>query len=79
VERLIGTLRRELLDQVIVLNERHLMRLLKQFLSYYHTARTHQALDHNAPYPRAVEPPEQGRVVATPYLGGLHHRYGRAA
>jgi transposase InsO family protein len=79
VERLIGTLRRELLDQVIVLNERHLLRLLREYLGYYHTARTHQSLEDNAPYPRAVEPPERGRVVSVPYLGGLHHCYKRVA
>ena len=76
---MIGTLRRELLDHVIVLNEKHLLRLLKEFLVYYHTARTHQALDQNAPYPRVVEPPGSGNVKAIPYLGGLHHRYTRAA
>jgi len=79
VERLIGTIRRELLDHVIVLNEAHLERLLTDFLRYYHEARPHMALDDNAPIPREVEPPERGKVVATPYLGGLHHRYSRAA
>ena len=76
---MIGTLRRELLDHVIVSNEKHLLRLLKEFLVYYHTVRTHQALDQNAPYPRGVEPPGAGNVKAIPYLGGLHHRYTRAA
>jgi transposase InsO family protein len=76
-ERLIGTLRRELLDHVIVLGERHLMRLLRSYFSYYHEGRTHQALDGNAPEPRAVEPPERGRVVAERRVGGLHHRYRR--
>jgi putative transposase len=80
VERLIGTIRRELLDHVIVLGERHLLRLLRSFFDeYYHPARCHQALDGDAPQPRAVEPPERGRVVAIPLVGGLHHVYRRAA
>jgi transposase InsO family protein len=79
VERLIGTLRRELLDHVIVLGERHLMRLLSSFFAYYHEARCHQSLDGNAPEPRAVEPPERGAVVSIPMVGGLHHVYRRAA
>jgi putative transposase len=79
VERLIGTIRRDLLDHVIVLNEAHLKRLLTEYLVYYHEARTHMALDDNAPIPREVEPPERGPVVGASYLGGLHHRYSRAA
>ncbi|HEY7424636.1 MAG TPA: integrase core domain-containing protein [Gemmataceae bacterium] len=79
VERLIGSIRRELLDHVLVLNERHLRRLLSSYLDYYHRARPHMGLGHNAPEPRAVEPPERGRVVAEPMVGGLHHRYHRCA
>jgi transposase InsO family protein len=79
VERLIGSLRRELLDRVIVLNERHLLRLLTSYLLYYHGARTHMALADNSPDPRTVEPPERGRVVAVPMVGGLHHLYRRSA
>jgi transposase InsO family protein len=79
VERLIGTIRRECLNHVIVLNERHLKRILTDYFAYYHTARTHQALDDNAPWPRQIEPPERGRVVAEPMVGGLHHRYFRQA
>ena len=79
VERVIGTIRRECLDHVIVLNERHLYRVLKSFLDYYHHCRTHRALDDNAPRPREVEPPARGKVVAVPAVGGLHHRYARAA
>ncbi len=79
VERLIGTLRRELLDHVIVLNERHLRRLLTSFFEYYHRWRPHRSLDRNAPQPREVEPPGRGRVIAVPQVGGLHHCYRRAA
>jgi transposase InsO family protein len=79
VERLIGSIRRELLNHVLILNERHLRRLLSSYLEYYHRARAHMGLDHNAPEPRAVERPERGRVVVKPMVGGLHHRYHRCA
>ena len=79
VERVIGSIRRDCLDHVIVLNEAHLVRILSEYIDYYHTARPHQSLDHNAPFPRIVESPENGRVVAELILGGLHHRYRRAA
>ena len=79
VERLIGTIRRELLDHVIVLNEGHLRLRLRSYFRYYHGSRTHLALEKDAPEPRAVEPPEHGRVVALPQVGGLHHRYVRRA
>jgi putative transposase len=78
-ERVVGTIRRDLLDHVIALNERHLMRLLRNYLVYYHDARCHRGLEGNAPNPRAVEGPERGQVVAEPMVGGLHHRYRRAA
>jgi hypothetical protein len=78
-ERLIGSIRRDLLDHVIVLGERHLMKLLRGYFDYYHTARCHMALDHNAPEPREVEGPETGKVMALPMVGGLHHRYRRGA
>jgi hypothetical protein len=79
VERLIGSVRRDCLDHVIVLNERHLKRLLRSYFSYYHAARTHLALDKQSPEPRQVESPERGKVVAFPHIGGLHHEYRRAA
>jgi len=79
VERLIGTLRRECLDHLVVLNATHLRRLLRDYLIYYHSARTHLSLDKDAPGPRAVERLDQGRIVETPLVGGLHHRYSRAA
>ena len=80
VERVIGTLRRELLDHVIVMNEGHLRRLLRRFVDeYYHRCRTHLSLGKDAPEPRAVEPPEVGKVVELPVVGGVHHRYTRRA
>jgi len=78
-ERVIGTIRRELLDHVIVLNERHLRRRLRNYLGYYHASRTHLALGKDAPEPRLVEPPERGDIVAVPQVGGLHYRYIRCA
>ena len=79
VERLIGTLRRECLDHVVVLNETHLRRLLSGYLIYYHGARTHLSLEKDAPEPRPVERLDDGRIVETPMVGGLHHRYTRQA
>lgn len=79
VERLIGSIRRELLDHVVVWNEGHLRRLLSAYLEYYHQARPHMGLGQNAPEPRVVEPPESGRVVAQSMVGGLYHRYRRSA
>jgi putative transposase len=78
-ERVIGTIRRELLDHVIVLNERHLRRQLRDYLGYYHGSRTHLSLEKDAPEPREIQPPEYGRVRAIPQVGGLHHRYFRRA
>jgi transposase InsO family protein len=79
-ERMIGTLRRDLLDHVIIVDERHLRRLVREYLDgYYHPARTHLSLGKDAPIPRPVQPPEMGRVVSIPVLGGLHHRYQRRA
>jgi len=78
VERFIGTLRRELLDHVIVLNQAHLERLLREFIQdYYHIARPHQGLSGEMPRPQA--PPGKGELISIPVVGGLHHRYYRAA
>jgi transposase InsO family protein len=79
VERVIGTIRRECLDHVIVFNEASLYRHLKSFVTYYQESRTHLSLGKDSPEPRAVEPPELGRIVAIPQVGGLHHRYERRA
>ena len=78
-ERLIGSIRRECLDLVIVLNERHLRRLLRAYLAYYNTTRPHQALHNDSPLPRDVHPPARGSIVAIPSVAGLHHRYQRVA
>ena len=78
-ERVVGSLRRECLDHVIVLNEAHLRRILSSFADYYHASRPHQSLGRNAPTPRDIEPPSRGQVIAIPQVGGLHHRYSRAA
>jgi putative transposase len=78
-ERLIGSLRRECLDHVIILNQAHLRRVLASYVSYYHRARTHLSLDKDAPMPRCVHTPTVGRVVAFAEVGGLHHRYERRA
>jgi len=79
VERVIGSIRRECLDHVIVFNEGHLQRILRSYLRYYHASRTHLSLDKDAPEPRDVQPPELGRIVEFPEVGGLHHRYARRA
>ena len=78
-ERIIGSIRRECLDHVIVVNERHLHRILTDYFDYYHDSRPHLSLDRNSPTPRRVEPPSKGEVVAIPQVGGLHHRYTRRA
>jgi transposase InsO family protein len=78
-ERLIGTLRRECLDQVIILNERHLNRVLRVYVDYYHRHRTHRALDSDCPVPRSVQKADQGKIVEFSLVGGLHHRYTRQA
>ena len=78
-ERLIGTLRRELLDRVIVLNDAHLRRLMTSYLAYYHRVRPHLSLERNAPIPRPIQGPGEGRVIAMPHVGGLYQGYRRAA
>ena len=78
-ERWVGTLRRELLDHLVVLGERHLLRLVRAHVAYYNEDRPHMSLDGDAPVTRLVEPPNTGRGVAFPRVGGLHRRYARAA
>src|SRR5712692_7519924 len=78
-ERLIGSIRRECPNHVLVLGEQHLRRILTCYVAYYHGARTHLSLDKDAPHRRPIEPPERGRVIQIPEVGGLHHRYVRQA
>jgi putative transposase len=79
VARLIGSIRRECLDHVIVLNERHLIRILAPYFSSYHLCRPHLSRDRNAPVPRDLESAERGRVISIPPVGGLHQRSTRCA
>jgi transposase InsO family protein len=74
-ERLIGSIRRDCLDHVVVSGECHLRHLLKSYQSYYNEARTHLSLEKDAPVPRAVQ--AIGQTIAMPILGGLHHQYVR--
>lgn len=78
-ERLIGSIRRECLDHVIVFHEPGLRRVLRSHFKYYTHSRTHLSLDKDAPIPRPVQPPELGRVLELSEVGGLHHRYERRA
>ena len=79
VERVIGSIRRECLDHVIVFDESSLRRILRSYLDYYHRSRTHLSLGKDSPEPRPIQPPKMGSVVAVPQVGGLHHRYERRA
>jgi len=79
MERFIGSIRRECLDHTLILNENHLGRVVASYVRYYLHSRPHLSLDRNAPFPRKVEPPSEGRIIAVPEVGGLHHRYLRAA
>jgi transposase InsO family protein len=78
-ERLIGSIRRECLDHVIVFNEGHLRRLLTSYFQYYHRWCTHLSLAMDCPESRQVLPPDLGRVAGFPDVGGLHHHYERLA
>ena len=80
VERLIGSIRRECLDHVVVFDAGHLRRLLSGYFAYYHGSRTHQSLEMDCPERRLVQGVESGNViVANPQVGRLHHRYERRA
>jgi len=79
VERLIGSIRRECLDHVIVVNESSLRRHIASYVSYYRSSRCHLSLEKDSPDGRAIQPPELGRIFAVPMVGGLHHRYERRA
>jgi hypothetical protein len=74
-ERLIGSVRRECADHVVVFGERHLRHLLLVYKNYYNVTRTHLSLNKDAPSPRAVQ--ATGHIISLPILGGLHHQYCR--
>jgi transposase InsO family protein len=75
-ERFVGTVRRELLDHVVVLHEAHLRRLLREYIAYYNAERVHSSI-WDAPEGRAIhgQPSKRAKVIGLPRLGGLHHRY----
>ena len=73
---MIGSIRRECLDHIVVFGERHLRHLLLSYMDYYNGTRTHLSLNKDAPKSRAVE--AAGRILRHPILGGLHHKYARA-
>ena len=79
IERVIGTIRRECLDHMIVFNERCLYRHLQRFITYYHRSRTHLSLKKDTPDSRLVSATSTGPIIAIPEVGGLHHRYERQA
>jgi putative transposase len=79
VGRVIGSIRRECLDHVVIFNESHLRRVLSSYVDYYQSTRTHLSLDKDCPDPRLIQSRRIGRVVAIPQVGGLHHRYERLA
>jgi putative transposase len=79
VERLIGSIRRECLDRVIVFHERQLRQILQSYFQYYLEVRPHRSLEHDSPIPRPVQSPECGKVIELPLVGGLHHHYLRQA
>ena len=78
-ERVIGSIRRECLDYVVVIGERHLLRILSTYVAYYNGVRTHLSLIKDAPEPRSVQSPSQGTVLELSRVGGLDHEYVRRA
>ena len=74
-ERLIGTIRRECLDHMIVFGETHLCRILRKYTAYYNVSRIHRSLNKDAPFHRTIE--RVGAITSRPVLGGLHHQYCR--
>ena len=79
VERVIGSIRRDCLDHHVIFNERHLRRVLTEYIRYYNENRTHLGLEKDCPDPRAIELPDLGPVQSASMVGGLHHRYYRQA
>ena len=78
-ERLIGSIRRDCLNHVIILGESHLRRILGRYFHYYHKYRTHLSLEKDAPEPRPIQEVKLGEVIEIPEVGGLHHHYERRA
>jgi transposase InsO family protein len=79
VDRLVGSIRRECLDRVIVFNQQLLRQILESNFQYYHEVRPHRGLSHDSPIPWPVESPGRGDVIEIPLVGGLHHHYLREA
>ncbi len=79
VERLIGSIRRECLDHIVIFNERHMRRVLTSYFDYYHRTRTHLSFATDCPDRRPVQSADSGKIIAFPEVGGLHHRYERLA
>jgi len=78
-EQVIGSIRRECLDHVVVIGGRRLLRILTKYVEHYNATRTHLSLAKDAPRPRSVQPPSEGKVMEVPRVGGLHHEYQRRA
>jgi putative transposase len=78
-ERLVGSMRRECLDHIIISNERGLRRALAAYIEYYQKSRTHLSLNKDSPVSRPVVPPGNDAITAIPHVGGLHHQYERQA
>ncbi len=78
-ERVIGSIRRECLDHMVILGELHLKRILTSYAEYYHSVRTHLSLEKDTPHGRLIQSPEQGKIVELKRVGGLHHEYVRMA
>ncbi len=79
VDRMVGPIRRGCLDHLIVVDERHLRRILASYFDDYYRSRTHLSLGKDSPIPRPVESAKAGKIIALPQVGGLHHRYERLA
>jgi putative transposase len=79
VERVIGSIRRECLDHILIFNEHHLRRVLSSYVDYYQRTRTHLSLDKDCPDSRPIMPRRMGKVIAIPQVGRLHHSYERLA
>ena len=81
-ERFLGSFRRECLDHLLIVNERQLHRVIKEYVKYFNTVRPHQGIGHRVPVPPAESDEQQimgNRIIAFPVLGGLHHDYRRSA